>query len=425
MYLSYIKTVVKSNGDVVPFDADKLNKMAEWGANVGICWSSLVLDAMKKVTDGCSTEDIQNALIDACSEKSTPEHLAMAARLFVGSLYKKVHGGFNKQPHLYDFYCSMVDKGVWEDMKYDAHDLEYLEEFIDHTKDVDYAFSTVKQISSKYTKRFEGDVCETPQFTFMGIAMKVMEVQPEERRLDDVIKLYNYLSDLKINAPTPFLAGLRTSFKGYASCAVLKADDTADSLGILVDNAYTMTIASAGIGSTMGSRSLGDPVRNGAITHTGKIPYYRYLEGAVKSTKQSTRGGSSTMHFTILDPEIEDLVRLKHPTTVVDKQVRGLDYSVGVNRLFAEIAASGGQWMLCSEYFAPEVHKAIYSDYGTFKETYYRYLDSDKPKKLVDASALLLTILKQRQDTGRIYIHWLDEMNTHTPFLESIYSSNL
>ena len=420
-----ISTVIKSSGEEVPFDAEKLNSMAEWGSNVGICWSSLVLDAMKKVTDKCTTEDLQNALIDSCAEKSTPEHLAMASRLFVGSLYKKVHGGFNNRPDLYDFYHDMTFKGVWEYMDYDAYDLETLNEFIDHDKDVDYAYSTVKQIASKYAKKFKGVVCETPQLTFMGIAMKVMEKQPTDRRLDDVVKLYNYLSDLKINAPTPFLSGLRTSFKGYASCAVLKANDTAESLGILVDNAYTMTIASAGIGSTMNCRSLGDPVRGGAITHTGKIPYYRYLEGAVKSTKQSTRGGSSTTHYTILDPEIEDLVRLKHPTTVADKQVRGLDYSVGVNRLFAEKAASGQQWMLCSEFFAPEVYKALYQGYSEFKVAYNKYLASDKPKKLVDASDLLLTIMKQRQDTGRIYIHWLDEMNHHTPFKGNIYSSNL
>jgi len=423
--LSYIKNVVKSDGGLVDFDADKLNHMAEWGSNVGICWSSLVLDAMKKVTDGCTTADIQNALIDSCAEKSTPEHLAMAARLFVGSLYKKVHGGFNMRPHLYDFYHDMIVKGVWEEMSYDASDLEMLNDFVDHDKDIDYAYSTVKQISSKYAKKFEGVVCETPQFTFIGIAMKVMENQPTDRRLDDVIKLYNYLSDLKINAPTPFLAGLRTNFKGYASCAVMKADDTAESLGILVDNAYTMTIASAGIGSTMNCRSLGDPVRGGAITHTGKIPYYRYLEGAVKSTKQSTRGGSSTTHYTILDPEIEDLLRLKHPTTVVDKQVRGLDYSVGVNRYFAEKASNGQEWMLCSEFFAPEVYEAMFKGYSEFKVAYNKYLLSGKPKKMVDAKELLLTIMKQRQDTGRVYIHWLDEMNHHTPFKESIYSSNL
>lgn len=420
-----IKTVIKSNGVEVAFDPDKTNQMAAWAAGLGVCWSSIVFDTMKKLTDKCTTAQIQEALIDSCAEKSTPEHLAMASRLFVGSLYKTAHGGFEVRPHLLDFYTDMVRNDVWERMNYSSTELIVLNDFIDHDKDVRYAYSTVKQIASKYARKLDGRVCETPQFTFMGIALRVMQTQPEERRMEDVKKLYTYLSDLKINAPTPFLSGLRTKFKGYASCAVMKANDTAESLGILVDNAYTLTIASAGIGSTMQCRSIKDPVRNGDITHTGKLPYYRYLEGAVKSTKQSTRGGSSTMHYLALDPEIEDLLRLKHPTTIVDKQIRGLDYSIGVNRYFAEKAARGEEWMLCSFYFAPEVHEAMHGSYSEFKKAYDAYERSGKPKKLVDAQDLLLLLMKQRQDTGRIYVHWLDEMNTHTPFKDKIYSSNL
>ncbi len=420
-----IKTVIKSNGFEVAFEPEKTNRMAEWAATIGVCWSSIVFDTMKKLTDRCTTAQIQEALIDSCAEKSTPEHLAMASRLFVGSLYKTAHGGFEVRPHLTDFYRNMVVNNVWEKMPYSDEELIIINSFIDHDKDVKYAYSTVKQIASKYARKINGEVCETPQFTFMGIAMRVMQDQPSARRLDDVYKLYTYLSDLKINAPTPFLSGLRTKFKGYASCAVMKAEDTAESLGILVDNAYTLTIASAGIGSTMQCRSIQDPVRNGDISHTGKLPYYRYLEGAVKSTKQSTRGGSSTMHYLSIDPEVEDLLRLKHPTTVADKQIRGLDYSIGVNRYFAEKAARGEEWMLCSYYFAPEVHEAMHKSYEEFKVAYESYEKSGKPKKFLDAQTLLLLILKQRQDTGRIYVHWLDEMNTHTPFREPIYSSNL
>ncbi|AGG57940.1 ribonucleoside diphosphate reductase subunit alpha [Vibrio phage helene 12B3] len=420
-----IKTVIKSDGSEVPFDASKLNKMAEWADNTGIGWSELVLSAVKKLTDKCTTKNIQEALIDACAEKQDSKHLDMAARLYLGTLYKEAHGGFENRPHLYDFYQDMLVGGVWEEMDYDATDLDFLNLHLDNDKDLQYKYSTIKQIASKYSKKLSGQVCETPQYTFMGIAMKVMETQPEDRRLDDVINLYTYLSDLKINAPTPFLAGLRTNFKGYASCALVAAEDTADSLEVSTHLAYKMTVASAGLGLKMNTRSVKDPVRGGEIEHTGKLPYYRYLEGAVKSTKQSTRGGSATVHYTILDPEIEDLLRLKHPTTVVDKQIRGLDYSVGVNRFFAEKSAKGEDWMLCSYLFGRDVHEAMMGTYDEFKAAYELYEASDSPKKYVNATSLLKTLLKQRQDTGRIYIHWLDEMNTHTPFGDKISQSNL
>ena len=418
--------VVKSDGEREKFSPDKLNKMAQWADNVGVNWSEVVLSAVKKVSDECTTQELQDALISSCAEKQTTEHINMAARLFLGTLYKKAHGGFENRPHLYDFYYKMVIEGVWEQMDYDADDLEHINELIDHDKDLSYKYTTVKQISDKYSKKLNGTVCETPQFTFIGIAMKVMESQPEDRRLDDIEKLYNYLSDLKINMPTPFLSGLRTPFKGYASCAVFVAEDDAKSLGISDFMAYTMTCASAGIGGTIRTRSKGDKVKGGAITHTGKLPYYRSLQGSVKSTKQSIRGGSATIHYTCLDPEVYDLLRLRHPTTVSEKQVNGLDYSLGVNKFFMEKVAKDEKWMLVSLGDGRELHDSLYKPLEYFIKEYEAYEKSDKPRTYVSAKELAELALINRQDTGRgVYIHWLDEMNTHTSFKDPIYSSNL
>lgn len=420
-----LKTVIKSDGQEVPFEPEKLNRMAEWGATVGVCWSSLVFDALRKVEDGCKTSDLQQALIDSCAEKQTPEHLDMAARLYLGSLYKTVHGGFEVRPEFTDFYYDMVSKGVWEEMQYDDTELNYLNEVLDNDKDLTYKLSTLKQISQKYSKQYNGEICETPQYTFMGIAMKAMEVQPEERRLEDVTKLYTYLSDLKINQPTPFLSGLRTPFKGFASCCVLKSEDTADSIENMVHAAYKFTNASAGIGGTMTTRSVKDPIRNAKGKHTGKIPYYRYLQGAVKSTKQEVRGGGATTHYTALDPEIEALLRLKHPTTVEAKRIRGLDYSLGATLLLAQKAASRSKWMLVSYYDAPDLYESQFESYEAFKTKYEEYEKGQGNRKYIEAFDLLKLYLTQRGDTGRIYHTWLDEMNTHTPFKDPIYSSNL
>ena len=420
-----IKTVIKADGSEVPFDAEKLNKMAQWADNLGLGWSGLVLTAIKKVSDKCSTLDIQNALIDACAEKSDKGHLEMAARLFLGTMYKNAHGGFETRPHLYDFYHKMLELGVWKEMDYDATEIEYLNDFIDNDKDLTYKYSTLKQLESKYCKKVNGISVETPQYLFMGVAMDTMQSQPEDRRLDDVVKLYTYLSDLKINQPTPFISGLRSKSKGLASCAVLKGDDTADSLETAVHNAYKQTVSNAGIGISLNCRSLKDPVRNGTIKHTGKLPYYRYVQGAVGSTKQEVRGGSATVQFTALDPEIEDLLRLKHVTTVAEKQIRGLDYSLGACRLLAEKASKGEDWLLISQFFGEDVYKAYHESYEDLKKALDIYKASGKPFKVVKALDVLKLFLKQRQDTGRIYATWLDEANYHSPFKEPIYSSNL
>mgnify|MGYP003632400541 FL=1 len=423
-----ITVVIKRDGTSVPFDVNKLNKWGEWAANNQVSWSDVVFKAMRKLTEGCSTEDIIKALIDACLDNNSYEHSKMAARLLVGDIYKEVFGSFIEVPPLLDFYDNMVTESKWKDMGYTPEELIYLEDVIDHSKDFNYEFSTVKQVSERYALKDvkTGNLFESLQFTYMGVALAACSIQPLERRLKDVCNMYEALSDLKINAPTPTLSQLRTDNNGLASCCLFTNKDTSASIEVATHIAYTMTCANSGIGGYLNTRSLGDGVRNNTIEHTGKLPYYRYLEAAVKSTKQSSRGGAATIYFTCLDPEMEDLTRLKHPTTPVAKQIRGMDYGVMMNKYFMEKVAKNEDWMLISIHNAPELFKLFFSeDIEGFKAEYNRVYDSGISKKVVNARELALSIEKQYYETGRVYSLMIDEANRHTPFKDPIFSSNL
>lgn len=423
-----IKSVVKRNGDLAPFDAEKLNKWGEWAANNKVSWSDIVFKAMRKLNDECSTQDITKALIDACLDSNSYEHTKMAARLLVGDIYKEVFGSFIEIPPLLEYYDGMVASGKWKDMGYTPEELVYLEDVIDHSKDFNYEFSTVKQVSERYSLKDvkTGQLFESLQFTYMGVALGACSIQPIERRLEDVCHMYEALSDLKINAPTPTLAQLRTNNNGLASCCLFTSKDTSASIEVASHIAYTMTCANSGIGGYLHTRSIGDGVRNNSIEHTGKLPYYRYLEAGVKSTKQGTRGGAATIYFTCLDPEIEDLIRLKHPTTPTAKQIRGMDYAVMMNKFFMEKVAKNEDWMLVSVANAPKLFELFFSsDLEGFKEEYTKVLNSDAPKKYINARELALATEKQYYEVGRLYSLMIDEVNRHTPFKNPIYSSNL
>lgn len=424
-----INTVVKSNGEVVAFDPDKINKWAEWAANTNVKWSDIALSAVKKLSDGCPTKDVHKALISACTDKEDPAHLKMAGRLLLGQIYKEAHGGWGDIPTLSEFYYKMVGQGFWETMDYDDNDLDYLEDIIDHSKDFDYGYTELRQIKDKYavSNKITQQCFESPQFIFMGMAMKIMECQPEDRRLDDIVKIYHYLKDQKINAPTPYLGGLRTGFKGYASCCLVTSNDTADSIGVAEHLAYKMTVMGAGMGLNLKTRSAGDPVKSGQIIHQGKLPYYKCIDAAVKANRQHSRGGSATVSFSCLDPEILDLLKLKNPTTPEQKRISFMDYSFGTNKYFAEKVAKNEDWMLVSMFFAPKLHDLFYSgDIESFKVEYNRVLeDVSIPKKMISARELCLEALTQGVETGRIYLTWYDEANRHTPFNEPIYESNL
>lgn len=423
-----IKNIRKSSGELVPFDASRLNKWASWADKRGIIWSGVTVEALKRVYEGCSTKDMHQALIDVCVDKQTPEYSAMAGRVLLGMIYKEAFGGYTQIPTLINFVEKMVDKGLWEEMDYSESELENLQGYIVHSKDENYGYAVLKQFRDKYGIRDikSRKLHESPQFMFMGMAMKAFEKQPKGRRINDVIKLYGYLSDLKINAPTPYLNGLRATASGYASCCLIKANDTAESLGIATKIAYDMTLKQAGIGMLMETRSVGDGIRNNTIEHMGKLPYYRLTRAAVEASKQKTRGGSANNFYTALDPQIDDLLRLKHPTTVQQKRINEMDYSFGANDYFWQCVKEDKSWYLFSLKDAPEIYEAFYSaSCEDFGKMVTRAINDAVPHKKVKAREVAKLFVQQRYATGRIYPLFTNNLNKHTPFKELLRMSNL
>lgn len=423
-----IYTVKKFDGTMQEFQPARLNHWAEWADNFGVNWSEIALEAVRRCYDGCSTSELQAAMVNACVDKQTDAHSKMAGRLLAGSVYKEAFGGFRKIPKLDTFYHKMVDEGHWSEMGYSDEELLELEQIISHEKDLHYGYSVIKQFKDKYairnvdTKR----VYESPQFMFMGMSMFVMKDMPKERRIEDVKKLYTYLSDLKINAPTPYLNGLRNKKSGYASCCVIKSEDTAKSIGVAEHIAYEMTCKQAGIGILLQTRSIGDGVRQKTIKHQGKLPYYRCIDSAVKANRQQTRGGSATVGFLAVDPEINTLLRLNHPMTPAKQQIKHMDYQVGINGSLLRRALKNENWVLASYSEAPELHEAMYKNSEVFDEVMESVLkDSSIKKEVVSARDILKVFAMSRLGTGRVYPFFPDNMNAHTPFLDTIFNSNL
>ena len=412
-----------------PFQSEKLNLWAEWAAGAGVDWSSVTIGAYKKCHDNCTTADIQQALISECIDRATTGHLKMAGRLYISDMYKNIFGGIDKIPTLKSMYYSMSLKGLWANMSYSDEELDYLGTLIDHSIDFTYIYSQLKQLVGKYgiSDRTTGQYFETPQFTYMRFCMGSMNKTNREDRLNHIKNLYYLISNNKINAPTPYVLNFGTGHLGLASCALYTAHDDLLSLAAGDHIAYMMTAASSGLGSHIMTRSIKDPVRGGTIAHQGRLPYYKSLESATGANRQNGRGGACNTYYSVLDPEVLDIISLRNPTSIDEKRIPDLDYTVSYNRFFAERAAANEDWMLISYLHAPDLWQAMYSpDKNLFSELYYKYLnDSTVPKKIVKARDIAFKFLKEAPQTGRAYTFDSYEANTHTPFLDKIYSSNL
>jgi ribonucleoside-diphosphate reductase alpha chain len=421
-----IKNITKRDGTVVSFNPDNLTKWASWAADNGVDWFSVVAKAYERCPDMCTTKDLHNAMVQACVDEENTPHMLMAGRLLIADVYKQAFGGHEHIPSVYKMYHEMVGKGLWEEMGYSESDLDKAQSFINHERDLQSVHSVVHQITSKYSIRdTERNIAlESPAFVWLRMSFGICKNEPIETRMEEVEKYYKDLSQGKINAPTPNIVNLGTPKRSYASCAVFKSNDNAKSLAAGDHIAYTMTCASAGIGGYLQTRSKGDGVRKNTVKHAGKLPYYRSVEAAVHANLQGGRGGAATVHFSCLDPEIETLLRLRHPTTVSKNKIGGIDYSFGYHPLLAKKAANNEQWMLVSYKACPELTEAMYSGEG-FEDVYEKYEASSGRRKYISARKLATEFLRMEEETGRMYEHNVQEMNRHTPFKDKIYSSNL
>ena len=261
---------------------------------------------------------------------------------------------------------------------------------------------------------------------YIMIALTIFQEYPKDTRLSYVKRYYDAISKHKLNIPTPIMAGVRTPLRQFASCVLIDADDTLDSI-FSSDMAIGRYVAQrAGIGINAGRiRGINSKIRGGEVQHTGVVPFLKKFESTVRCcTQNGIRGGSATVHFPIWHQEIEDIIVLKNNKGTEDNRVRKLDYSIQLSKIFYERFIQDAEISL----FSPHDVPGLYDAFGTdrFDELYTGYeADQSVPRKTVGAQKLILDLLKERAETGRIYIMNIDHCNSHSSFKDKVNMSNL
>merc|ERR1711991_727416 len=311
---------------------------------------------------------------------------------------------------------------------YSDDDFKTLDSYIKHDRDYLFTYAGLRQVVDKYLvqDRSTGAVHETPQFMYLLIAASIFSKYPKDIRLDYVKKYYDAISRHKINIPTPIMGGVRTPIRQFASCVLVDIDDTLDSI-FSSDMAIGRYVAQrAGIGINAGRiRGVNSKIRGGEVQHTGVVPFLKKFESTVRCcTQNGIRGGSATVHFPIWHQEIQDIIVLKNNKGTEDNRVRKLDYSIQISKLFYERFIQNGEISLFSPHDVPGLYDAFGTD--SFDDLYVGYERDDSiPRKTVGAQNLFLDLLKERAETGRLYIMNIDHCNSHSSFKDKVNMSNL
>ena len=426
----------RNNRGTEPLNIEKIHEMVEYACEdiTGVSSSQVEMKSGLQFYDGITTDDIQQILVKSAADLidlNYPNYTYVASRLLLYSLRKQVIGKLWDHPHFYDHVKKVVDLELYDKeifTHYQRKDFDRMENWLNHNRDYDFTYAGLRQVIDKYLvqDRSTNVVYETPQFMYMMIVATLFAKYPKERRMSYVKKYYDAISTFKINIPTPVMAGVRTPLKQYASCVLVDIDDTLPSI-FSSDMAVGRYVAQrAGIGINAGRiRGINSRIRGGEVQHTGVIPFLKKFEATVKCcTQNGVRGGSATVHFPIWHQEIGDIIVLKNNKGSEDNRVRKLDYSIQLSKLFYERFINNEDITLFSPHEVPE----LYDAWGTpdFDDLYIKAeRKTSVTKKKINAQELFFDILKERAETGRIYIMNIDHCNTHSSFKDRVYMSNL
>jgi len=408
--------------------------------------SMIEIKAQPHFYDGIDTREIDGitlrAIVDLIDIESNPDvghtnYQFVAGKQRLSMLRKDVYGSYDP-PRLYDIVRRNVEVGLYTPELlewYTEDDWDRMDDIIDHEKDEQYSYAAIEQLIEKYLVRNRAtrEIYETPQVRYMVAAATVFHgEEPNSARVRYIREYYSAASDGLFTLATPVLAGLGTPTKQFSSCVLIRSDDDLDSIFASGEMMAKYASKRAGIGLEVGRlRPLGSPIRGGEIMHTGMIPFLKKWFGDLRSCSQGgIRNASATIFYPIWHYQFDDLIVLKNNQGTEETRVRHMDYGVVLSAFFWRRFRNRENITFFDPNEVPDLYEAFYRDTARFEELYIRYEKRrDLRKKTMSAEEVFRSgILKERTDTGRIYLVFIDNVINQGPFdpeHHPIYQSNL
>jgi ribonucleoside-diphosphate reductase alpha chain len=440
--------VIKRDGHQTPLDLEKwqaqIAKVCKGIADVS--QSMIEIKSQPHFYDKITTKEIDEitlrAIVDLIDVETNSDvghtnYQYVAGKQRLSMLRKDVYGQY-QPPRLYEIVCKNVAAGVYTSELltwYTEDDWNKMDDIVDHEKDEQYGYAAIEQLIEKYLvrNRTTKETYETPQVRYMVAAATVFHSEePNLARMKYIKEYYNAASDGLFTLATPVLAGLGTPTKQFSSCVLIRSDDNLDSIFASGEMMAKYAAKRAGIGLEIGRlRPLGAPIRGGEIMHTGMIPFLKKWFGDLRSCSQGgIRNASATVFYPIWHYQFDDLIVLKNNQGTEETRVRFMDYGVVLSALFWRRFKNKEMITFFDPNEVPDLHQAFYSNTALFEELYVKYEKrKDLRKKTMSAEEVFKSgLLKERTDTGRIYLVFIDNVMNQGPFdpeYHTIFQSNL
>ncbi|MCP4481698.1 MAG: ribonucleoside-diphosphate reductase subunit alpha [bacterium] len=425
--------IIKRKGHKEPFSPKKLAKVLLWACPNQYMREDLLRDTEIKLHKEIRIQDMYNQLIVTAVNKIcmlNPEWEIVAAKLQVLSYYKETYNISNHKiyPSLPDIINKGIEKKIYDKdaiNTYSETEILMLNKTIKQERDLLFNYKGLVTFFNKYClNHTKTKKLELPQIAYMRVAMALM-LEEKEERIKKVIALYDAISQHQYTVATPIMLNALTPGQQLSSCVL---NTLADDSNSILDTGKNLGIYSKFKGGTAldisAIRASGSYIEGTQGYSSGPVRFLKYYEGIMKAWNQGgKRPGALAIYFPWWHIDVLDILSLKSNGGTDENRARGLMYALKINKVFIDAIIENKNIFL----FDPKDTTGLLNVCGQdFEDAYYSYIGKSYiRKKKINARELWAKTMKERSETGNIYLYHEENVNNASLLNRYIGSSNL
>lgn len=424
-------SIKKSDGTLVPFNADRINRSIE-RACAGLAdpismVTQIATETSLTLYNGITTDEMDMATINAAVQniKEDIDYDMVATRLLLKMIYRKVVGEYDKENHEdlqkkhRDAFLLYIKHGYEQNRLHadmtTKFDLNELANTLDVDRDELFVYAGLDGLLNRYfLKDTGGQPLETPQYFFMRVAMGLS--YNEKNPTEYAKKFYKKMSQHQYIAGGSTNLGAGTTRPALSNCYLLEIHDNMEHIAKSVSDVLRLSKGSGGIGASITKlRATGSPLKsNFGGTSSGPTPFAKIIDTAIRAVMRGgKKKGALCFYMENWHLDFPDFMDWKHNAGDDYVRMRTANTAVFLSDEFMKRVEKDEPWYM----FDPADVADLNELYGSaFSAKYAEYVEmAEKGKithfKKVPAKEQYRQILVTLQSTSHPWLVWKDTIN--------------
>lgn len=424
--------VVKRDGRKEEVQFDKITKRIDqlcFGLNKKyINATRIAQKVIASIHDGITTQELDMVTVRIVTLMMSHYDLRiLAGRIAASNIQKNAPARFSEAVDLlYNYFnkslgrqCNIVGKEFYDIVM--AH-RELFDMAIIPENDFQYNIFSIETLKKSYLLTLDGAILETPQYMLMRTA-----IQQHGHDVENVIKTYREMSNLKYTHSSPTLFNSGTKLPQLASCFLIcMFEDSINGIYLTLHECAMISKAGGGIGLAFQSiRSEGSYIESSNAESSGIVPFLKVYETTGKCVDQGRRRkGAIAVYMEPHHPDFFKFLDLRKQSGNPELRTPDLFTAVWISNYFFECVQNDETWYFLDPNICPGLDE-VYGD--EYVALYKKYVDDGKSCKNAPARQVMALIAGAMIETGTPYIVNKDECNrkSNQKNLGTIKSSNL